>query len=136
VANWVTGELFAIARSEGNFENIGIRPEHLAEIVHMVQQGEINQLTGKEVLALTRASGQAPRAIVAERGLAQVSDESLMQDVVARVIATHEAAVSDYRNGKKAAIGFLLGQAMREMKGTGNPDALRRILVQHLDSES
>lgn len=133
VATWVTGELFALARSRGGLERANVLPEHLAEIVKMVTAGEINALTGKSVLQQTAESGAAPRVIVEEQGLAQVSDTSIVDEVIRQVVAANPRAVEDYRNGKTAAVGFLIGQAMKHMRGRGNPDIVRQTLISTLD---
>ncbi len=133
VAAWVSGELFALARNRGGFEHINVAPEHLSEIVVMVQAGEINAFTGKSVLLDTATSGIPPRQIVADQGLAQVSDESIVEDVVRQVIAANPKAVEDYRSGKKAAVGFLIGQVMKLMDGRGNPDVVRQTLMRALN---
>lgn len=134
VATWVSGELFALARTRGGFEHTNVAPEHLSEIVTMVAAGEINALTGKSVLLDAAQSGTAPRQIVADRGLAQVSDESIVDGVVRDIVAANPKAVEDYRSGKQAAVGFLIGQAMKHMRGRGNPDVVRQALMRTLDN--
>lgn len=135
VASWVSGELFALARNKGGFENIKLEPHHLSDIVSMVSTGEINALTGKAVLVDAAESGSAPRQIVADRGLSQVSDASVVDDVVRSVVSANPQAVDDYRNGKKAAVGFLIGQVMKQMQGRGNPEVVRRALTSALDQD-
>jgi aspartyl-tRNA(Asn)/glutamyl-tRNA(Gln) amidotransferase subunit B len=133
VASWVTGELFAIARTKGGFELVNVPPEHLSEIVAMVGSGEINALTGKSVLLKSSDTSVAPRQIVEAEGLGQVSDATVIDAVVREVLANNAKAVEDYRSGKQAAVGFLIGQSMRQLKGQGNPDVVRQALVRNLD---
>ena len=133
VANWVTGEVFAMARNLGGFERVPVSPEQLADVVTLVANGSVNQLTGKEVLELSGQSGRMPATIVAERGLAQIQDEDRIRDVVRAVLDANAKAVGDYHAGKQAAAGFLIGQAMRQMRGAGNPDAVRRLLMSALN---
>lgn len=133
VASWVTGELFAIARSRGGFEHVSVSPQHLSDVVEMVTSGEINALTGKSVLLKASESGTPPREIVASEGLGQVSDTSVIDAVVREVVTNNPRAVDDYRSGKQAAIGFLIGQAMRQLRGQGNPDIVRQALIRALD---
>jgi aspartyl-tRNA(Asn)/glutamyl-tRNA(Gln) amidotransferase subunit B len=133
VATWVSGELFALARNRGGFEYVTVTPEHLSEIVTMVASGEINALTGKSVLLDTAESGTAPRQIVMDQGLTQVSDASIVDDVVREIVAANPKAVEDYRSGKQAVVGFLIGQAMKQMRGRGNPDVVRQALLRTLD---
>lgn len=134
VATWVSGELFALARNRGGFEYVTVAPEHLSDIVTMVASGEINALTGKSVLLDTAESGTAPRQIVTDQGLTQVSDASIVDDVVREIVAANSKAVEDYRSGKQAVVGFLIGQAMKQMRGRGNPDVVRQALLRTLDN--
>lgn len=134
-SNWVAGELFAIAHNRGGFDQINVEPETVAEIIAMVNSGEINLRTGKAVLVESAESGKSPRAIVDQQGLAQVSDTSVVRDVVVAVVGANPQAVDDYRSGKQAAIGFLIGQAMRQLRGAGNPDVVRQELIRVLETE-
>jgi aspartyl-tRNA(Asn)/glutamyl-tRNA(Gln) amidotransferase subunit B len=98
----------------------------------MVSAGEINALTGKDVLSIASTTGGSPRQIVAERGLGQVNDETQLREVVARVLEDNSKAIDDFRAGKQAALGFLIGAAMRQLRGAGNPDTVRRILTESI----
>lgn len=135
-ANWVTGEIFALARSAGGFEHVRVTPSQLAELMQMTADSEITLRTAKEVLAVVAAEGRAPREIVDEQGLRQVSDDSLVRAAVADVIAEHPRAVADFKGGKKSALGFLMGQAMQRLRGAGHPDTVRQILEQTLDDQT
>lgn len=135
VGNWVTGEVFALARERGGLEHVPVSPQVLGEVVALVQRGDINALTAKEVLVQIGESGGTAREYVERRGLLQVTDDTIVTAVARDVIAENESAVQDYRAGKTAVIGFLIGQGMRKMRGSGNPDALRRALTQILESE-
>jgi aspartyl-tRNA(Asn)/glutamyl-tRNA(Gln) amidotransferase subunit B len=132
VANWLVGDLFALARGKGGFERVALPPEQLAELVTLVRSGEINAQAGKEVLAIADETGQTPSAIVAERGLRQETDESKMRGMVRDVLDGNPAAVADYRGGKQAALGFLIGQTMKAMRGTGNPAIVRQVMIEEL----
>lgn len=134
-ANWITGELFALARNAGGFDKIEVPVDHVAELILMVNASEINLRTAKEVLGKSVAQGASPRAIVEREGLSQVSDSDVIRNVARQVIAENEAAVADYRSGKKAAIGFLIGQAMRQLRGAGNPNVVRKELIRILDQD-
>ncbi len=132
VANWLVGDVFALARIQGGFDRINLQPDQLAEIVVMVRAGEINAQAGKEVLAEVDRSGASPRALVQQRGLRQETDEDKVRAVVNQVLSANPSAVADYHAGKQAAIGFLIGQVMRSMAGTGNPAIVRQIVTQTL----
>ncbi|TVR69216.1 MAG: Asp-tRNA(Asn)/Glu-tRNA(Gln) amidotransferase subunit GatB [Sphaerobacteraceae bacterium] len=132
-SNWITGEIFALMRDSGlELEDVKISPEQIRELIELVGEDTINNRTAKEVLVAVHETGKSPREIVEERGLAQVSDEAQLLAVVRSVVDEHPDAVTDYQNGKKAAIGFLIGQVMRQMRGTANPGVARSLLEQTL----
>jgi aspartyl-tRNA(Asn)/glutamyl-tRNA(Gln) amidotransferase subunit B len=134
VANWITGEIFALMReSELEITDVRVTPAQLRELVGLVDEGTINSRTAKEVLVVVHESGDDPGKIVEERGLAQVSDEAQLLAVVRTVVDEHPDAVADYHSGKKAAIGFLIGQVMRQMRGTANPGVARKLLEEALN---
>jgi aspartyl-tRNA(Asn)/glutamyl-tRNA(Gln) amidotransferase subunit B len=136
IANWLTGEVFALAKGAGGFECAPVTPEQVAEVASMVSAGEINALTGKDVLNVASETGGSPRQIVAERGLGQINDEAQLRGVVARVLTENPKAIDDFRAGKQAAIGFLIGAAMRQLRGAGNPDVVRRILTEAMTDDT
>jgi aspartyl-tRNA(Asn)/glutamyl-tRNA(Gln) amidotransferase subunit B len=132
-SNWITGEIFALMRDSGlELEDVRINPEQIRDLIELVRSDTINNRTAKEVLVAVHETGSDPRTIVEERGLAQVSDEAQLLAVVQSVVDEHPDAVSDYQSGKKAAIGFLIGQVMKQMRGTANPGVARQLLEQAL----
>lgn len=133
VAHWLVGDVFALARTRGGFDRLTVRPEKLAEIVVMVRNGEINAQSGKDVLATVDATGEEPRDIVVARNLRQESDTDTVRAAVRNALDSNPDAVADYRGGKNAAVGFLIGQVMRSMRGTGNPAIIRQILAEELE---
>ena len=135
-ANWITGEIFALMRDRNLLiDEINVSPQQLRRLIALVTDGTITMRSAKEVLIAIHETGRDPDAIVEERGLAQVSDAAQLAEVVKTVLAENPAAVGDYRKGKKAAIGFLLGQVMRHMRGTANPAVARQLLEQALEDE-
>lgn len=133
IANWITGELFALLRERGrSISEVGVQPRQLRQLIDLVRRGTISMLTAKELLVAVSETGIDPEVLVAERGLAQISDEAQLRQVVERVLAENPKAVADYRKGKTAAIGFLLGQVNRALGGRANPAVARRILEEAL----
>jgi aspartyl-tRNA(Asn)/glutamyl-tRNA(Gln) amidotransferase subunit B len=139
VTNWVTGDLLAHLKESGAAPgDLALAPAGLAELVKLVADGTLSRPLAKEVLgaALGGAGGGSPSAIVAERGLAQVSDEGALAAAVQGVLATHAAEVERYRAGeekdRKKLRGFFMGKVMAEMKGRGNPQVLNRLLDEAL----
>ena len=78
------------------------------------------------------ATGKDPEKIVEEKGLVQISDEGAIKEVVDKIIAANPQSVADYKAGKDRALGFLVGQCMKEMKGKGNPQILNKLLLEEL----
>ena len=135
LSNWMTGELFALMnQAEIGIDEIKVTPATLAELVTLVANGEINKNTGKEVLAEVFKSGKNPKAIVAERGLGQVSDGDLIAGLVSEVINENQAEVTSYREGKDGVANWLFGQVMRKARGRANPQILREELMRQLAS--
>jgi aspartyl-tRNA(Asn)/glutamyl-tRNA(Gln) amidotransferase subunit B len=138
VTNWVTGDLLAFVKESGTpLADLSLRPEGLAELVALVADGTLSRPLAKEVLAASLAGQGSPRQVVAERGLAQVSDESELAAVVDGVLAGHAAEVARYRAGedkdRKKLRGFFMGQVMAATRGRGNPQVLSRLLDARLD---
>jgi aspartyl-tRNA(Asn)/glutamyl-tRNA(Gln) amidotransferase subunit B len=101
----------------------------LADLLRRIASGELSRPNAREVFVEHLASGAAVASIVDARGFRQISDEGALGSIVDEVIAANAAAVADYRAGKAAAIGFLVGQVMKATRGQANAalagDALR-----------
>ena len=109
-----------------------IPPNHLKELVDLVDGGKISSKQGKDVFAEMFATGKAPGLIVEEKGLKQESDIGAIESLCDEVIAAHPKSVEDYKAGKVAAINFLKGQVMRLSKGKANPNLVGEVLVRLL----
>ncbi|MBT3322735.1 MAG: Asp-tRNA(Asn)/Glu-tRNA(Gln) amidotransferase subunit GatB [Anaerolineae bacterium] len=134
VVNWMTGELFALMnRAEIDITEIKVSPTALAELVNLVSEGKINKNTAKEVLGEVFEHGKSPKAIVEEKGLAQVSDSDLISELVSSVINAHQDEATSYREGKTGVANWLFGQVMRQARGRANPQILREELIRQLE---
>jgi aspartyl-tRNA(Asn)/glutamyl-tRNA(Gln) amidotransferase subunit B len=139
VANWMLGELFSLinqaeagADLRHSFPALKVKPSALAELARIVSEGQINQTSGRQVLAEMFAGGGSPAEIVAAKGLLQVSDESLIADLVARTLSEHPKEVTSYKAGKTAIANFLFGQVMKKAAGRANPQVVREELERQL----
>jgi aspartyl-tRNA(Asn)/glutamyl-tRNA(Gln) amidotransferase subunit B len=129
IANWISGDLFGLLNQAGiGIEQAKVEPQALAALARMVLAGEINQTSAKGVLAEMFASGRSPQAIVAERGLGQISDEQMLEAWVEQVLAENPAQLASYLDGKETVARWLFGQAMRLAQGRANPSKLQSIL--------
>ena len=129
VSNWLMGETLRILKErEMDPEQIPFTPEGLAAIIEMTDKQQINSTVAKEVFEKMFEEPIDPKKYVEEKGLSMVSDEGELKKVVEEVIANNPQSVADYRNGKEKAIGFLVGQTMKAMKGKANPGAVNEML--------
>ncbi|MBK8024098.1 MAG: Asp-tRNA(Asn)/Glu-tRNA(Gln) amidotransferase subunit GatB [Chloroflexi bacterium] len=134
-ANWIIGGLFALVNQEGiEPEQIGekVAAGALAALVKLVDGRTINKQTATDVLAEMWQTGDDPVQIVAAKGLAQVSDSGVIDAAVDSVLAANADSVRDYLGGKEKVFGALMGQVMRELKGKGDPAAVREALASRL----
>jgi aspartyl-tRNA(Asn)/glutamyl-tRNA(Gln) amidotransferase subunit B len=137
VGDWIQTELFRLQKESGEDEAIPRVPipEQLAELLRLIDSGMVSGTAAKQVFEEMTRSGKAPGKIVEERGLTQVSDEAALAGIVAQVIAANPHPVADYRAGKVAAIGRLVGEVMKASRGRANPNVVRPLLETQLQGE-
>ena len=99
----------------------------------LIDKGTISSAIAKKVFEEMVETGANPEKIVEEKGLVQISDEGAIKEVVDRIVAANPQSVVDYKAGKDRALGFLVGQCMKEMKGKGNPQILNKFILEHLN---
>ncbi len=134
IANWILGELFAWMNESGeNIEQLKVSPEALVDLIGHLQAGEINQTTAKAVLLEMLQSGERAAAIIASRGLRQVSDADALRALVAQVLAENPNEVQSYLRGKETLANWFFGQVMRAVGGKANPQVLRAELERQLN---
>ena len=131
VSNWLMVETLRLLK-EHNMEPEDIRfsPENLAKLVNLTEAGTINSSVAKEVFEKIFADNTDPERYVEENGLKTVNDEGALKSVIEKIIADNPQSVADYKGGKEKAIGFLVGQAMKAMKGKANPQMVSQMLKQ------
>ena len=132
LANWVTGEYMRLAKGEGAAAD-KVDPVELAALVKLVADGAISGTNAKEVFADHFASGERVAAIVEARGFRQISDAGALGTAIDDVLAANPDAVADYRAGKGAAVGFLVGQVMKATRGQANAGMVQTALRERLD---
>jgi len=136
IANWVSGELFALLNKAGlEIAACPVSPVALAGLLGMVARGEVSQASAKGVLAEAFASGQEPSAIVNTRGLRQVSDTAAITELVRQVLAENLSQAAAYRGGKEALFQWFFGQVMRRGKGQANPQVVKQVLLDLLHEQ-
>lgn len=129
VSNWLMGETVRLLKENGmDAEDIRFSPENLAALIELADKGVINSTVAKEVFGHVFAEDADPKRYVQEHGLRTVQDEGALHGVVEQVIKENAKSVQDYKNGKEKAIGFLVGQTMKAMKGKADPGAVKEML--------
>ena len=133
VSNWLMVETMRLLKEhEMEADEITFSAENLAKLIQMVEKKEINGTVAKEVFEKVFLENVDPVSYVEEHGLKTVNDEGALRKVVEEVIAANPQSVSDYRNGKEKAIGFLVGQTMKAMKGKADPGSVNQMLKELL----
>ncbi len=133
VSNWLMGEAMRLLKEhEMDLEDLRFSPSNLAKLIGLVEAGTINGTVAKEVFEQIFAEDIDPEQYVKEHGLAAVNDEGELRAAIEQIIADNPQSVEDYHNGKEKAIGFLVGQTMKVMKGKANPGLVNKILKELL----
>jgi aspartyl-tRNA(Asn)/glutamyl-tRNA(Gln) amidotransferase subunit B len=133
-ANWVMGELTGLLNAAGkNIADCPVPPEHVGELVGLLQSGELSGKLAKEIFPKMFADGLGPKAIMERDCLKQISDTGALDKIIDEVLAANPKQVEQYKGGKTAVMGFLVGQVMRASKGQANPAALNELLKVKLD---
>ena len=133
VSNWLMVETLRILKErELDPEDITFSPAHLAKLIALTDSKAINSTVAKEVFEVMFTEDVDPKAYVEEKGLKMVSDEGALRKTVEEVIAANPQSVEDYQNGKDRAIGFLVGQTMKAMKGKADPASVNKLLKELL----
>lgn len=133
VSNWIMGEVMRILKDRSlEPDDITFSPENLAKLIALVEAGTINGSVAKDVFVKIFDEDVDPDKYIEENGLKQVNDEGELRTVIEKVIADNPQSVSDYRGGKVQAMGYLVGQTMKAMKGKANPGMVNQILKELL----
>ena len=133
VANWLLSDISKILNEkELEPSDIPFTAEHLAKLVELIEKGTISSAIGKKVVTELFENPKDPEEIIKEKGWIQISDEGAIKEVVEKVIAANPQSVADFKAGKDKAIGFLVGQAMKETKGKANPQMLNKMFLEEL----
>ncbi|MUG66940.1 Asp-tRNA(Asn)/Glu-tRNA(Gln) amidotransferase subunit GatB [Paenibacillus campinasensis] len=136
VANWIMGDLLGYLNSNNlELPDVKITGQGLGEMIGLIEKGTISSKIAKTVFKEMLESGKNPQQIVEEKGLVQISDEGAIKSIVEQVVANNPQSVEDYKAGKQKAIGFLVGQVMKESKGKANPALVNKLLVEVLNGE-
>ncbi len=135
VSNWVMVEFLRLLNTN-NMEicEAKLTPEHLVEMLQLMEKGTISGKIAKTVFEEMFATGKSAAKVVEEKGLLQISDESQLAEIVAQVVADNPEVIEDYKKGKKKALGFLVGQVMKTTRGKANPQIVNKLFLDSIQS--
>ncbi len=134
VNNWIISDISRILNeTEMEPSEIPFDAKQLGELVILIDKGTISSSIGKKVLTEMFENPRNPEEIIKEKGWIQISDEGAIKEVVMKVLEANQKSVEDYKAGKDKALGFLVGQAMKETKGKANPQMLNKMFKEELN---
>ncbi|MFN4189367.1 MAG: Asp-tRNA(Asn)/Glu-tRNA(Gln) amidotransferase subunit GatB [Pseudothermotoga sp.] len=135
VSNWIMTEMLREMK-QLETEQINITPEHIYELFSLMDKGEISIKIAKDIFPHVFRTGKMPGEILEERGIRQISDEKLIEEIARRAMVQNPKAVEQYRSGKTNIIGYFVGQVMKETKGSANPQLVNDVVKRLLEGSS
>lgn len=133
-SNWLMGEVSAyMNKNQKELHDLALTPASLAKMIQLIENGTISSKIAKKVFAELVEKGGDPEQIVKDKGLVQISDESQLTEIISGILDKNEQSIIDYKNGKDKALGFLVGQVMKETKGQANPPMVNKIILAEIE---
>ncbi|OGI98311.1 glutaminyl-tRNA synthase (glutamine-hydrolyzing) subunit B [Candidatus Nomurabacteria bacterium RIFCSPLOWO2_02_FULL_40_10] len=133
IYNYLTSDLLGMANAEGiSVKESKVEPVDFVHLIDLIHKGTLNSRSAKNVLSKMWTTGVDPHQLVKQEGLTQVTDESALAEVVAKVVECNPKAVEDYKKGNTNSLQFLIGKAMAELRGRGNPELLSKLFEESL----
>ena len=133
VSNWIISDITGILNEKELEPNeIPFTAEELAKVVILIDKGTISSSIGKKVVAELFENPRDPEEIIKEKGWIQISDEGAIKEVVMNILEANPQSIADFKAGKDRALGFLVGQAMKQTKGKANPQLLNKMFLEEL----
>lgn len=135
IFNWILGDLtYHMKQDNRDIAECPVRPEQLADLVRLIDEGEISGKMAKQVFERLYGTGEDPRSIISKEGLRQISDQDQLRSIVDRVIESNPEKVQAYQSGKTGLLGFFMGQVMKETEDQANPKMINEMLQAKLQS--
>ena len=136
MANWIINDGLGLARARGlDADQLPFTPEQLRELTAAIAANELTMRAARELLPQL-GEGESPRAAAKRLNLLSLDDSDALSTAVSATLAANPAAVADYRGGKKAAIGRLIGETIKATGGRANPDSVRALLIEALEADN
>lgn len=134
VSNWIMTDITRILNEKEQEPNdIPFKAEDLGKLVELIDKGTISSKIAKQVLEEMFENPKDPEDIIKEKGWIQISDEGAIKEVVTKILEANPASIADFKAGKDRALGFLVGQAMKETRGKANPQMLNKMFLEKLN---
>lgn len=131
--NYLTSDLLGLVRASGQtIRGMKVDPENFADLLVLIQKGELSSRSAKDILVKMFETGGDPREIMKTENMGQISNEDELKKMVYEIIEANPVVVADYKKGKLPALEALIGRAMGKLKGRGNPEVLRRLFNEEL----
>ncbi len=129
ISNWINNDILReLNETKTSISDFAVNPKMLTDLIKLVDDGAISNATAKTIFMEMAQTGQGPEVIVEKKGLKQISNASELESIVELVINENGKVVEDYKNGKKNALGFLMGKIMQKTKGKANPKIVNQML--------
>lgn len=133
VANWILSDISKILNeTETEPGQIPFDAKQLAKVIELIEKGTISSAIAKKVIVELFENPKDPEEIIQEKGWIQISDEGAIKEIVLKILENNPQSIADYKAGKDKALGFLVGQAMKETKGKANPQMLNQMFLEEL----
>lgn len=134
VSNWLMGDVSAYLNSNyKTIDQVPMTPHGLAKLVQLIEKGTISSKIAKKVFKTLIEEGGDPEEIVKAKGLVQISDEGALHELMDPILAANKQSMIDYKNGKDRALGFLVGQVMKQSRGKANPNMVNKIILEEIE---
>lgn len=135
VAKWLVGDFMAYTKEhDKTFETPPIDVAKFVDLLLLLKSGKISGKMGKEILGTVFSTGESPSQILKKSGGEQISDETVLQDVVAQIVSANLDVVAKVKAGKTKSADFLMGQVMKETKGRAKPDLVRKLILEDIQN--
>lgn len=133
-SNWLMGEVSAYLNAEQKeLHETGLTPPNLAGMIQLIEAGTISSKIAKKVFRELALNGGDAEQVVKDKGLVQISDEGALRTIIGEILDNNEQSITDYKNGKDRAVGFLVGQVMKATKGQANPPMVNKLLLEEMN---
>jgi len=129
VANYLSSDIVSLMKEDSDIDLNNLDKKQFIELIKMISGNEISSRGAKDTLAIFAKEGGEVRSIAEEKGLMQESDTGALEEIAAKIIADNDSVVEDFKNGKEAAMQFLIGQGMKETRGSANPQVLKDVFT-------